>query len=60
MLLNHIGKGAVALSAYPLEYYLWSTEDVHSCDETHRLYAALGQLAGCEPRFEVDDPFVEV
>ncbi|HIQ04836.1 MAG TPA: beta-mannosidase [Anaerolineae bacterium] len=60
ILLNRLGSGQVVFSAYPLEYYLIRTPEVHVHYQTYRLYQALAQLAGVVAPFAVDNPFVEV
>jgi hypothetical protein len=60
LLENRIGKGRIIFCAYPLEYYLWNTPNVHHADQTYRLYSALGRIAGLRPGLEADNPWVEL
>jgi hypothetical protein len=53
------GKGAMVLSTYPLEHLAASCGRVNP-EQTWRLYDALADLAGVEPRVTVDSPEVLV
>ncbi len=57
-LLRHpVGAGEVVLSTYPLEHMASCLDRVNP-EPTHRLYAALAQLAGIRAPVVVDDPEV--
>lgn len=58
--VNRLGKGHAVFSAYPVEYYLVSTVNVHADDSTYRLYRAVSHLAHVENEFTADNPFVEL
>lgn len=61
-LVTHtVGKGKTVLSAYPLEAYLGNTPQAFegAGDEAQRLYAAIRDWSGVEPRVRTDQPDVE-
>ncbi len=51
---NRTGRGAVYLSAYPLEYFGAKRRDAHADDQVWRLYAALAAEAGIRPAVRVE------
>jgi endo-1,4-beta-mannosidase len=55
---NRTGRGAVYLSAYPVEYFGAVRPDAHADDQVWRLYAALAREAGIRPAVHVEDPQV--
>lgn len=60
LLENRVGAGSVVFCTYPVEYYLWSTPNVHQDDQTHRLYRALRTRAGLSTPLDSSDPWVEL
>ena len=56
---RRIGAGNVVFNAYPVEYYLWTSKNVHETDETWRLYKAVARLAGIQPHLHGADPWVQ-
>jgi endo-1,4-beta-mannosidase len=52
---NRTGRGAVYLSAYPVEYYGAVRRDALADDQVWRLYAALAREAGIQPAVHVED-----
>jgi len=58
--LNRLGEGHAVFCAYPIEYYLINTVNVHADDGTYRLYQALSRLSQVENEFTADNPFVEL
>jgi hypothetical protein len=67
LLMHRRGRGAAVFCAYPLERYLALTTDAHASEEsgsprdaTHRLYAAVADLAGVARTIpDLDAPDVE-
>lgn len=51
------GGGTAVLCTYPLEYLAAGTSHVNP-EDTHRLYAALAELAGVRRELTVDTPYV--
>lgn len=60
LLENRVGSGRIIFCTYPIEYYLWSTPNVHHSDQSHRLYRALREHSGLRPPFDGDDPWIEL
>jgi endo-1,4-beta-mannosidase len=60
VLLNRLGAGRVVFVAYPIEYCLASSADVHASDQTYRLYRALAQLAGLVSDVRNPHPDLEI
>ncbi|MEW2544380.1 cellulase family glycosylhydrolase [Streptomyces sp. NPDC047002] len=57
-LLEHaVGRGRTVLATYPVEHMAARTARVNP-DATHRLYAALAEVAGAARPVTVDSPFV--
>lgn len=54
LIRRRVGKGAVYLGAYPVEYYGAVRDNAHDDDDVWRLYAALGREAGITPAVHVD------
>ncbi|GAA3716029.1 glycoside hydrolase 5 family protein [Streptomyces tremellae] len=52
-----MGRGRTVLATYPIEHMAARTARVNP-DETHRLYAALAEVAGASRPVTVDSPFV--
>ncbi|MFD3573023.1 cellulase family glycosylhydrolase [Streptomyces sp. NPDC058644] len=57
LLVNETGRGRTVLATYPLEHMAARTARVNP-EQTHRLYAALAQLAGVRRPVTVDSPYV--
>ncbi|WP_320775639.1 cellulase family glycosylhydrolase [Streptomyces sp. CRN 30] len=57
LLVHDTGAGRTVLATYPLEYMAARTAHVNP-EQTHRLYAALADVAGAERPVTVDSPYV--
>ncbi|MEU6607325.1 cellulase family glycosylhydrolase [Streptomyces shenzhenensis] len=57
LLVNETGAGRTVLATYPLEHMAARTPGANP-DRTHRLYAALAEVAGVRRPVTVDDPYV--
>ncbi|MET8472279.1 cellulase family glycosylhydrolase [Streptomyces sp. NPDC006422] len=57
LLVHEIGAGRTVLATYPLEHMAARTARVNP-EETHRLYAALAEVAGAARPVTVDTPLV--
>lgn len=57
LLRHRVGAGEAVLCTYPLEYLAAGTPRVNP-EDTHRLYAALAELAGARRPVTVDTPYV--
>ncbi|MEU4653969.1 cellulase family glycosylhydrolase [Streptomyces sp. NPDC023723] len=57
LLVRETGRGRTVLATYPLEHMAARTAHVNP-EQTHRLYAALGDLAGAARPVTVDSPYV--
>lgn len=57
LLVNETGEGRTVLATYPLEHMAARTARVNP-EETHRLYAALADVAGVRRPVTVDSPYV--
>jgi hypothetical protein len=51
---NRIGRGAVYLSVYPVEYFGAMRRNAHADDQVWRLYAALAAEASVRPAVHVE------
>ncbi|WP_433868703.1 cellulase family glycosylhydrolase [Saccharopolyspora sp. CA-218241] len=59
LLRHRVGAGQAVLCTYPLEHFAAVTPRVNP-EDTHRLYAALAEVAGVRRPVAVDDPRVLV
>ncbi|MFZ3555357.1 cellulase family glycosylhydrolase [Streptomyces sp. BH055] len=57
LLVHEIGAGRAVLATYPLEHMAARTAQVNP-EQTHRLYAALAEVAGAARPVTVDTPLV--
>ncbi|MFJ9173544.1 cellulase family glycosylhydrolase [Streptomyces sp. NPDC102360] len=57
LLVHEIGAGRTVLATYPLEHMAARTAQVNP-EQTHRLYAALAEVAGAARPVTVDTPLV--
>ncbi|MEU5845815.1 cellulase family glycosylhydrolase [Saccharopolyspora shandongensis] len=57
LLRNRSGQGETVLCTYPIEHFAARNARVNP-EDTHRLYAALAEIAGVERPISVDDPRV--
>ncbi|GHJ41369.1 cellulase family glycosylhydrolase [Streptomyces sp. TS71-3] len=57
LLVNDTGRGRTVLATYPLEHMAARTARVNP-EDTHRLYAALAEVAGARRSVRVDSPYV--
>ncbi|MGO4430867.1 beta-mannosidase, partial [Streptomyces sp. MCAF7] len=57
LLVRDTGRGRTVLATYPLEHMAARTARVNP-EETHRLYAALADVAGVRRPVTVDSPYV--
>ncbi|MGW2340881.1 glycoside hydrolase 5 family protein [Streptomyces sp. NPDC001661] len=57
LLVHEIGAGRAVLATYPLEHMAARTARVNP-EQTHRLYAALAEVAGADRPVTVDTPLV--
>lgn len=60
LLRRSVGRGAIYLGAYPVEFYGSQRRNAHQDDQVHRLYAALATEAGVSRPVHVEDPRVVV
>ncbi|MEV7142140.1 cellulase family glycosylhydrolase [Streptomyces tauricus] len=57
LLVRETGRGRTVLATYPLEHMAARTAHINP-EQTHRLYAALADLAGADRPVTVDSPYV--
>jgi endo-1,4-beta-mannosidase len=59
IIVKEHGAGCTVLCTYPLEF-MASVQGAVNPEDTHRLYEALGSLAGAKPALQLDDPRIFV
>ncbi|MBI3961781.1 MAG: cellulase family glycosylhydrolase [Deinococcus sp.] len=60
LIRHRLGRGQAIFCAYPLEYYLAETPNVHQRDSTYRLYNGLADLAHLDRPYRSNNPWVQV